>query len=153
MGRKSPTRMPSSRANSTAFSATRAALPKATKTYSASSVCSVSKRTSLLRISSYLACRALFFSSINSGRSSSEVMILGSRPRVRPVEAQGHSLIISSSVRRGFIGGRTTFSIICPITPSLSIMAGFRYLKARFMAKSTKSAISCTELGASTMTL
>ena len=40
--------------------------------------------------------------------------------------AQGHSLLICSSVRRGFMGGNTTFSIICPMTPSESIMTGLR---------------------------
>ena len=50
-------------------------------------------------------------------------------------------------------GGSSTFSIICPMTPSLSIIAGLRYLNASSNAKSTKSAISCTEFGASTMTL
>ena len=51
-------------------------------------------------------------------------------------------LTSSSSVRRGFIGGKTTFSIIWPITPSERIIAGLRYLNANSKAKSTKSAIS-----------
>ena len=37
-----------------------------------------------------------------------------------------HSAMTSSSVRLGFKGGSTTFSIICPMIPSLSIMAGLR---------------------------
>ena len=142
MGRKRPTFSPSSRANSMAFSAMREALPKETMMYSASSSCCVSKRTSLFLMHSYFACRARLRCSITSGLSSNEVMILGRRSFVRPVVAHGHSFRISSSVLRGFIGGRITFSIICPITPSLKIMAGLRYLKDKVKARSTKSAIS-----------
>ena len=90
--------------------------------------------------------------SITSGFSSSDERTLGWRVLGLPIVAQGHSLAISSSVRRGFTGGNTTFSIICPMTPSLRIIAGLRYLKASSKARSTKSAISCTDAGASTMT-
>ena len=85
--------------------------------------------------------------------SSNDVMTLASRSFLLPVDAHGYSFIISSSVFRGLKGGRTTFSIICPMIPSLNIITGFRYLKASSKASSTKSAISCTELGASTITL
>ena len=77
--------------------------------------------------------------------------MLGLRMPMRPVVAHGHSLAISSSVRRGLKGGRTTFSIIWPMTPSERIMAGLRYLNASSKARSTKSAISWTDAGARVM--
>ena len=43
----------------------------------------------------------------------------------------GVSLKQEGISRRGFCAGRTTFSIICPITPSARMIAGLRYLNAR----------------------
>ena len=43
------------------------------------------------------------------------------------------------------------FSIICPIAPSARIIAGLRYLKAKSKPSATKSCISCTDAGASTI--
>ena len=73
--------------------------------------------------------------------------MLGVRWWVLPVVAHGQRAMTSSSVRRVRCSGNTTFSIICPITPSARIMAGLRYLKARSKAIPTKSAISCTDAG------
>ena len=153
MGRSIPTLIPSSRASSIAFCPIRAIEPNATIRYSAFSQSISSKRTSFSSIIRYLAWKRMLFFSISSGRSSSDVMILGLRSLVLPVLAHGHCAITSASVRRGFIGGSTTFSIICPITPSARMIAGLRYLKASSKASPTKSAISCTEAGASAISL
>ena len=153
IGRNRPTLIPSARHISMTFCPIRAAEPNATIRYSASSHRMDSKRTSFSLISLYLACKCRFFCSMLALSRSSDVSTLGRLPWLRPMAAQGHSRRISSSVRRGLNGGSTSFSIICPMTPSLNIMAGLRYLKESSKARSTKSAISCTEAGASTITL
>ena len=126
IGRRSPTLMPCERAISMLFLAMRAAEPKATMAYSASSRRYSSKRTSFSSISLYFFWMRRLMTSISSERSSREVMMFGFLPPTRPVVAQGHSLMISSSVRRGLNGGRTTFSIIWPMAPSARIIAGLR---------------------------
>ena len=47
----------------------------------------------------------------------------------------------------------STGSIICPINPSASTITGFRYASASSNASAVRSAISCTEYGASTSVL
>ena len=90
---------------------------------------------------------------MRAGSSSREVMTFRVRPAGLPCVAQGRAWRISSSVSRGWGEGKTTFSIICPMTPSARMMEGLRYLKAKSNPNFTKSAISCTEAGASVISL
>ena len=153
MGRRRATCMPSSAATCMTFLDIREEHPKAIMATSGFSLPKSSYLTSFSSIVRYFFWSIMLRSSIFSGCNSSEVITLTSRPFGFPRLAHGHSLAISSFVRRGCCGCSTTFSIICPITPSASMITGMRYLKARSNPNPTKSAISCTLLGASTIRL
>ena len=142
MGRSIPTLIPSSRASSIAFWPIRAIEPKATIRYSASSQSISSKRTSFFFNYSVLCLEAevVFLHLFRTQFQRSDdvgltVFCLSGR--------SPWTLCYDFRIRTAaFAGGRTTFSIICPITPSARMMAGLRYLNASSKASPTKSAIS-----------
>ena len=129
----------------------RADMPYAANTSSASSIIYSSTLMSLSQVL-YISAAAILTSSCPVPTEPG--LHLACCPSGWPMMALGRNLALhSSSSLSVFISGRTTGSIIVPITPSVRMSTGFWSLSARSNDSYTISTHSWTESGARTIIL